>query len=189
VRLAEIASGATVLVSGGAGSVAHYAIQLAKRRGARIIATVSGDAKAAHARAAGADETVNYRTEDVGERIKKLTGGHGVDTVIELDLAANAKTYPAILRSHGTVVVYGTGAPESAIPGGWLMQNTTAIKLFLIYEIAPADRKAGIAELTELLAQGSLIHTVARRYPLDAIAAAHDACEKGEVMGNIVLDI
>ena len=57
--------GKTVLVTGGAGVVAHYAIQLAKWAGARVVTTVSSDAKAAHARAAGADVIVNYRTENV----------------------------------------------------------------------------------------------------------------------------
>jgi NADPH:quinone reductase len=68
VRLAQIGSETTVLIAGGAGSVAHYAIQLAKLRGARVITTISNDVKATHARAAGADQTINYRTEDVGER-------------------------------------------------------------------------------------------------------------------------
>jgi len=91
VRLAQIGSEATVLIAGGAGSVAHYAIQLAKLREARVITTVSNDVKATHARAAGVDETINYRTEDVGERVKALTDGRGVDALIEMDLSANAK--------------------------------------------------------------------------------------------------
>src|SRR5438094_588184 len=85
-----------VLVSGGAGAVGHYAIQLARMRGARVLATVSGDAKASHARAAGAESVINYRTEDVGARIRELTDGRGVDAVIEVDLTANAKLLPAI---------------------------------------------------------------------------------------------
>jgi NADPH2:quinone reductase len=79
------------MIVGGAGSVAHYAIQFAKMRGARVITTVSGPEKAAHARRAGAEEVVNYRTENVGQRVKTLTNGQGVDAVIELDLSANGK--------------------------------------------------------------------------------------------------
>lgn len=189
VRLAEIAPDTTVLITGGAGAVAHYAIQLARLRGARVITTVSNDAKAAHARAAGAGETINYRTEDVGERVKALTDGRGVDVLIEVDLSVNAKFYPAVLRPHSMVVVYGTSAPETALPGHWLMINSVTLRSFLVYELSAADREAGINELTELLERGRLEHAVARRLPLEAIAEAHEIVERGEVIGNVVLDI
>src|SRR6185312_7316052 len=90
IRVSGLQAGQTVLIQGGAGSVARYAIQFAKLRGSRVIATVSGEAKAAHAREAGADATVNYRQEDIGARVKELTQGHGVDAIIELDLTGNA---------------------------------------------------------------------------------------------------
>ena len=189
VRLAGIGPETTVLIAGGAGSVAHYAIQLAKLRGARVIATISNEVKATHARAAGADETVNYRTEDVGERVKALTSGRGVDALIEMDLSTNVRLYPAVLRPHSTVVVYGTSASETALPGHWLMINSVTLRFFLVYELPAADRAAGIDELTELLERGRLVHTVARRLPLEAIAEAHELVERGEVMGNVVLDV
>jgi NADPH:quinone reductase len=189
VRLAQIGQGTTVLIAGGAGSVAHYAIQLAKLRAARVITTVSNDAKAAHARRAGADETINYRTEDIGERVKALTDGQGVDALIEMDLSGNARFYPAVLRPHATVVVYGTSASETTVPNHWLMMNSITLRLFLVYELSAADRAAGLTELTELLEHGRLIHTVARRLPLEAIAEAHEIVERGEVMGNVVVDV
>ena len=189
VRLAQIGSETTVLIAGGAGSVAHYAIQLAKLRGARVITTISNDIKATHARRAGADETINYRTEDVGERVSALTDGRGVDALIEVDLSANAKLYPAVLRPHSTIVVYGTSASETTLPGHWLMLNSITLRLFLVYELSAADRAAAINELMELLEHGRLIHSVARRLPLEAIADAHEIVERGEVVGNVVLDI
>jgi NADPH2:quinone reductase len=73
VRLAELRPASTVMIVGGAGSVAHYAIQFAKMRGARVITTVSGPEKATHARKAGADEMINYRTENLGQRVKALS--------------------------------------------------------------------------------------------------------------------
>jgi NADPH2:quinone reductase len=189
VRLANIVPGAVVLVIGGAGSVAHYAIQFAKLRGAVVLSTVSNEAKAAHAKKGGADATINYRTEDVGERVKTLTAGRGVDAVIELDLNRNAKLYPAIARSHGRVVVYGMTAPEATLPALWMMQNTVALLPFLIYEISDADRAAGLAEVNRLMEAGKLQHTVAQQLPLERIADAHDIVERGETMGNVVLDI
>ena len=188
-RLAQPQRESVVLVSGGAGAVGHYAVQFAKARGARVLATVSGEAKAAHARGAGADTVINYRTEDVGARVKALTGGRGVDAVIEVDLTANAKLLPAVLRPHGVAVVYGTGAAEASIPASWLMLNGATLRLFLVYDISAADRAAVLDELDTLLAQGRLVHAVGQRFPLEAIAEAHEAVERGAVVGNVVLDI
>lgn len=189
VRLSEIGPGSAVLITGGAGSVAHYAIQLAKLRGANVITTVSGQAKAEHAKRAGADHVVNYRTDDVGARIKAITEGCGVAAVIELDLSSNAKLYPSILRPHARVVVYGMSASETTLPGLWLMQNSINLRFFLVYDMSEDDRVAGIDELTKLLGEERLIHTIGRRLPLDDIAEAHEILERGGVVGNVVLDI
>jgi NADPH2:quinone reductase len=112
-----------------------------------------------------------------------------VDALIEMDLSGNAGLYPAILRPHATIVVYGTSTSEAALPALWLMQNSITLRLFLVYELSPEDRAAALAELTDLLEHGRLIHTVARRLPLEAIAEAHEIVERGAVMGNVVLDI
>jgi NADPH2:quinone reductase len=189
VRLAGLRPGMQVLISGGAGSVGHYAIQMAKAREARVITTVSSHDKAEHAKRAGADVVINYREEDVGSRVKQETGGSGVDAVIEVDLSRNAQLYPSILRPHATVVVYGMSRNEALLPSLWLMQNSITLRLFLIYEISASERQASIDELTELLQSGRLAHTIARRLPLQAIAEAHEILESGDVMGNIVLDI
>lgn len=189
IRLAEVKAGMTLLIAGGAGAVAYYAIQLAKLRGAHVVTTVSSDAKAGQAKEAGADATINYRSEDVGERVRSFTDGRGLDAVIEMDLTRNAKLYPSLLRPHATVVVYGMSALESTLPGQWLMINSITLRLFLIYDISAADRAAGIAELTQLLEAGKLKHSVARRLPLTEVAAAHDMIEAGEVIGNVVLEI
>ena len=179
----------TVLIAGGAGSVAHYAIQLAKLRGARVLTTVSSAEKAAHARAAGADAIINYREEDVGERVKALTDGRGVDAIIEMDLSRNAGYYPNVLRPFATVAVYGMSANEATLPSLWLMQNNINLRFLFIYEISAEDRAAGIGELSELLAANRLTHTIARRLPLADIAEAHNMVEQGKLIGNIVLDI
>jgi len=189
VRLAQLEPDAIVLIVGGAGAVAQYAIQLAKLRGARVVTTVSSEAKAEHARRVGADDIINYRTEDVEHRVKILTGGRGVDAVIEMDLNSNASHYPSILRAHGTVIVYGMSATEATLPSLWMMHNSITLRLFLIYDISDNDRRAGIAELVDLLKQGRLVHTICRRLPLEEIASAHELVERGDVMGNVVLDI
>jgi NADPH2:quinone reductase len=189
VRQANLQPGMRVLVAGGAGSVGHYAIQFAKRKGAVVLTTVSGDAKAAHAQAAGADHVINYRSEDVGARVKALTEGHGVDAVIEMDFTANFPLYPACVRPRGTIVVYGMGKTEVTLPTFWFMRNQVALKFVYIYEISEEDRAAGLRELDALLREGALKHTVAQRLPLADVARAHDIVEQGGVIGNVVLDI
>ncbi|MDP8917828.1 MAG: zinc-binding dehydrogenase, partial [Pseudomonadota bacterium] len=89
--------GQIILVAGGAGAVGHYAIQMAKLLGAaQVIATVSSAEKEGHARAAGADAVINYRTEAVPDRVREITGGHGIDRVVEVDIAGNGSLLPKI---------------------------------------------------------------------------------------------
>jgi NADPH:quinone reductase len=87
------------------------------------------------------------------------------------------------------VVIYGMSAGEATVPSMWLMQNSIILRFFLVYELQEADRAAGIAELTALLEAGKLSHTIAQRLPLAEIAEAHDMVERGDVIGNVVLDI
>ncbi len=189
VRLASPKPGTTVLVAGGAGSVGHYAIQMAKARGATVIASASSPAKAQHATAAGADHVFDYRSSDFAGQVQAATGGAGVDAVIEVNLTANAALYPGVLKAHGISVVYGITGAEATLPTLWLMQNSIALKFFMIYDIPQADRDAALAEMDALLRTRRLRHTVALRLPLSDIAQAHDIVERGEVMGHVLLDI
>lgn len=183
-------AGQSVLVAGGAGAVGHYAIQFAKRLGAaQVIATVSSPAKAAHAMAAGADICINYRDEDVAARVNSLTGGLGVDRVIEVDLAANAVLLPRIVKQDGLCVTYGSGAAQMVLPFGPMIMSGAAIRFFIVYELSAAARAECEAVLARMLAQGGLIHAIAAYLPLAECAAAHELVEAGTAMGNVVLQI
>jgi NADPH2:quinone reductase len=189
VRKSNLAPGMDVLIAGGAGAVGHYAVQLAKRAGARVVTTVSSPGKREHAASAGPDEIVDYRREDIVERVQAFTSGRGVDVVIDLDLATNAKAYPRLLRPHGAAVVYGTSSNDAVIPSLWLMRNSIELRFLLIYDIGAQDRRAGIAALTDLMKGQELRHTVAATLPLERIADAHELGESGSAVGNIVLTI
>lgn len=181
--------GQTILISGGAGAVGNYAIQIAKQKGLRVLTTVSTDAKADFARAAGADEVINYKTDDIGLRVMQMTNGAGVDAIIELDIAMNAPIIPHTLKPHGTVVIYGYSSPAAPLPLQWLLQNSATLRFFLVYELSNKERQAAITGLTALLKENRLMHTVAQRFSLSDIVAAHQAVESGAVMGNVVIDI
>jgi NADPH2:quinone reductase len=177
----------TLLIAGGAGAVAHYAIQFAKARGATVIATVSSAEKAKVAREAGADHTIDYKTENVGERVAALTKG-GVDVVIEVDLTANAHLVPSVLRPRGTLVVYGTG-PQAQFPASFCLQNNITVKFLLVYELTADERARAIADITRMLEANTLKHNVAKTFPLSDIVAAHECVEQGRAIGNVVIQI
>jgi len=187
VAVAGADKGRTILVTGGAGGVGHYAIQFAKARGATVLTTTSSEAKAKLALAAGADHVIDYKRENVGERVMAITNKAGVDAVVEMDLAANAKLYPTCLHARSEVVVYGTGSAEAAIPAQFLLVNAAAIKFIFVYELTPAERAAAISAINRMLDNNTLINNVALTMPLHDIVAAHEAVEQGKAMGNVVV--
>ncbi|MGX1790515.1 NADPH:quinone reductase [Bosea sp. NPDC055332] len=187
VELAGAESGATLLVSGGAGSVSQYAIQVAKSRGATVITTISSPDKAMVAREAGADHCIDYRHEDVGGRIAEITGGHGVDAIIEMNLSANAGLIAAALRPKGRVIVYGTDA-EATIPAFACLVNSVTLRFFLIYQLDAEQRDLAVAGVTDALEQGRMTSRIGPTFTLAETAAAHEAVERGTI-GNVVVTI
>jgi len=181
-------AGATVFVPAGAGAVGNYAIQFAKARQAQVITSVSSETKAALARQAGADHIINYKNEDLPQRIGELTGGRGVDAILEVDLGAGAKYWPRILRPHGAVVVYGTSAPEHVIPAGFCLTNNIRIRFILVYEMSAAEIDSAVAAITKMLTEGRLVHNIALTLPLEQIVKAHEAVEHG-AGGKVVLQV
>ncbi len=187
VAVSGAAPGRTILVAGGAGAVGHHAVQFAKATGATVIATVSSAIKAEAAHAAGASHTIDYKHENVGDRVMAITGKHGVDAVIELDIAANAKLLPQVLSSRGKVVVYGTGAMEAAVPLFFFLRNAIALQFIYVYELDPAERAAALGAITRALEAGTLATNIGGTFPLADIVAAHETVEQGNVLGNVVV--
>jgi NADPH2:quinone reductase len=190
VRVDGGVEGKTVLVTGGAGAVGHYAVQMSKLLGARkVIATVSNAEKAALAQQAGADVTINYRTEDVATRSAQVTHNEGVDRVIDMDLAANIGSAMAALKPGGDIVVYGSGRPEIPVPFLPAILKQVRVRFFIVYNLNAADRAAALEQLTQWLEQGRLLHNIAARLPLDRIVEAHELVESGKAVGNVVVEV
>jgi NADPH2:quinone reductase len=182
--------GQRVLVAGGAGAVGHYAVQFARLLGARqVLTTVSSPEKAALALAAGADVAVNYRTENVVERVKAETQGDGIDRVIEMDIAANAAVDMEVVRPGGQWVVYGSGARQFTLPFFPMVSRNFAVRFFIVYNLNDKDRRRAIAILDDFLRRDALQHNIGLKLPLASIAEAHVAVEGGAVTGNVVLSI
>jgi len=180
--------GETVLVTGAAGAVGHYAAQMAKLGGATVIATVSSPEKARHAEAAGVDAVVNYRSEDVAERIMALTEGRGVDRVVEVELGGNLPTTLKVLKAHGTAIGYATAAlGEPKLPFRELMFRCLTVKGMALPNTPIAQRRAAQDDITRWCTEGKLVHTVAGPWPLAETATAHEVVEQGGKHGTAVV--
>ena len=168
--------GQTVLVHGGAGAVGHAAVQLARRGGAHVIATVSSAAKGEIAAEAGAHVVVDYTAEGAVDAIKSAARA-GVDRIIEVDLTRNLDLDMAVMVPGGVIVTYAADAADPAMPVRTLMTRNATLRFVLVYGFPPALLAAGIADVTAALEAGDLRPLPVVRFPLADIAAAHDAVQ------------
>jgi len=183
-------AGRTVLVTGGAGAVGCYAVQLARLAGARVLTTVSTPDKAAIARDCGADVVINYRDEDVAARVMEATDGRGVDRVVEVDLAANIAVTDRVLARNGVLAAYSTMFdPTPRVPVQSLMFRSAVIRLVAMQTVPMAIKVAAAAAIRDWCAAGALRHPRSSVLPLDAIADAHELVESGRVVGKVVLAV
>ena len=182
--------GRTVLVTGGAGAVGFYAIQLAKWGGARVLATVSSTEKAAVATRAGADEVINYKSEDVAARVLAATGGAGVDHVVEVDFGANLATTLAVIKTGGSIATYASmGAPQPVLPFYQIMPKNLTVLWVLVYDMPAQAMVEAARDVHAWLASGRAVHQIARTFPLEALVDAHLAVESGQEIGKVIVAV
>lgn len=183
-------TGQTVLVTGGAGAVGHYAIQLARWGGAKVIATVSGPEKAKAAEAAGAHAVVNYRDGDVAAAILAANQGKPVDRVVEVEFGGNLPVTSAVIGEGGVIAAYGSMADaEPKLPFYPLMFRNVTLRMLIVYLLSPPDRARMLARLGAALEEGALSHAIAATFDLADSAKAHEAVESGKLIGNAVITI
>jgi NADPH2:quinone reductase len=182
-------AGQTILVQGGAGAVAGYAVQLARHRGARVVATVSSDAKAALARSLGAEAAIDYTAGNAIEALKAAAPG-GFDRIVEVDFGANIAVDAEIIRPHGVIASYSsTRVRAPVLPYYPLQFKAVTIRCVQGMLLTEAQRDAGVAELTRLMQAGKLNHPTPHIFPLSRIADAHAALEGGPVIGKVLVHV
>jgi NADPH2:quinone reductase len=184
---------ASVLVVGAAGGIGSALVQLAKVAGMTVIGTVSTDEKAAFARAMGADHVINYKRQSVPQETLALTGGLGVDLVLDHAGGPALTEFLAVLANWGTLVSYNA---LSAMPDKDLLSemrahvgNSPAVRCFSFhsYDHDPEGRRRLMRAVIELLAKGAIRPAIGARFNLGEVRRAHALVEAGTALGKIVM--
>lgn len=188
---AQIQPGETLLVLGAAGGTGLSAVEVGKLMGAKVIAAASSDEKLALCRAHGADETINYSTEDLRERIRTLTDGRGVDVVYDPVGGPYSEIALRSMAWKGRLLVIGfTAGDIPKLPLNLaLLKGCSIVGVFHggFQRNEPQAYQAQMEELFDLFAQGKLKPAITARYPLERAAdALRDVAER-RVTGKIVL--
>lgn len=179
-------TGTTVLVAGGAGAVGHFAIELAKHAGARVVTTVSSPEKAELAARAGADHVVDYTAGDAIEQVRALVDR--VERVVEVNLTANLALDLAVAGPGTVVVTYAAGGQDPTLPVRACMSANLVLRFVLLYRVPRAALDQAVADINGALAAGALSELPVHRFALDDVAAAHEAVEGGAV-GKVIVDL
>jgi NADPH2:quinone reductase len=185
----HLKSGETVLVQAGAGAVGVAAIQLAKRAGATVLATASSDARLERLKPFGLDHGINYGRDDVVEQVMKLTGGKGVDLVVDPVGGPTLQASILALGYRGRISLVGQAGREptkvdvSSLMGG----NRSLTGVFLGAEIMTDRVHDMIQQLIDEAARGELQVLIDRTFPLSEAAAAHAYIESRQAVGRVLL--
>lgn len=182
-------AGKTVVVTGGAGDVGRYAVQFAKLGGATVLSTVSSEEKAALATSAGADHAINYRTENVVERVLEITGGRKLQRIVEVEFGGNLPTSKQILATGGTIASYASQAvPEPTLPFYELMYQSIVLRHVLVFQLPRELKEQAIKKISDWLAEGKLSHHLGPRFPLAETTGAHQTVEQG-ALGKVIVEV
>ena len=178
--------GQSVLISGGAGSVAHNAIQLAKWGGARVIATAS-PGSFDRVKDAGADHVLDYSAPDLAKQISAIDP-NGIDRAVEVEFGLNAGLLGRVMRPSGTIAAYGSALEMNpAFPFGPYLFKAITVDIVLVYILKPEQRSLAITKLHDAFAHGALSPAVHKIYPLQDCIKAHEQIERGGRSGAVLL--
>ena len=184
----------TILIHAGAGGVGHVAIQLAKRKGARVLTTIRGEDKQKLVKHFGADEVIDYRSDDFVKKANEMTGGDGVDVIFDTISGETFKKSLNCLAYRDEIVTLLDPNTDTA----WKEARLRNIKM--IFELMLTPMVSGLSAArrhqVEILDQcgqwidnGELQLVLSQSFPLADAAKAHTAIESGHTMGKIALEI
>ena len=187
----ELAEGETMLILGAGGNVGLSAVELGKLMGARVIAAASTEEKLDLCRERGADETINYATENLKERAKELTDGKGVDVVYDCVGGDYAEQALRAIGWAGRFLVIGFTAGIPSIPLNLTLLKSCQIVGVFYGAMTARDPELAAAvsnELIELTSSGKLTPHVSGRYPLEQAGEAMRSMMDRKALGKVVVE-
>jgi tumor protein p53-inducible protein 3 len=192
--LGQLSSGNVVLIHAAASGVGSAALQLAKLRGARVIASAGSNEKLEWLRTLGADRTLNYRSEDLVAVCAEETGGRGVDVILDFVGASYAERHQRCLAEAGRWIVIGLlGGAEAQLDLGIVLRRRLQILGLVMRSRSVADKSAIVERFRSRFwgefAAGRLRPIIDRVYPWGEVRAAHERMERNENRGKIVLAV
>jgi putative PIG3 family NAD(P)H quinone oxidoreductase len=190
--VANIQPGQVLLVHGGSSGIGTMAIQLAKAVGARVAVTAGSREKLDFCASLGADFLVNYREEDFVERVRKLSGGHGADVILDNMGAKYLARNVDVLAPGGRLVTIGLmGGRTAELDLGTLLSKRGAVIATSLRSRPPTEKAAIVAAVREhvwpLIEAGEVRPVIHSRHPLEHAAEAHREMEASGHIGKILL--
>ena len=183
-------AGKSILITGGAGRVGHYAIQWARQAGANVIASASNDEDVAACKTAGASQVVNHRDNQFATAVLDANKGIPLDRVIDVEFGANLQTSISVCRVGGTIVTYSSAAiPNPEIPFYQMMYKDLVLRFVIVYAMPESAKEAAIGDIQKGLEKNLLQHRIAASAPLNEIVKANQLVETGKIRGCVVLTI
>ena len=183
-------AGQTILVTGGAGRVGHYAIQWAQQAGAMGIARASNADGALSSEKAGASHVVNHRDDDVVGQIMAASNGQAIDRVVDVEFGSNLATSVEVLKIGGVIATYSsTQVPEPKLPFFSMMYKDMTVRALIVYAMPESAKQQAILDIDKALRADSLQHRIAATFPLSEIVASNELVEQGSIRGAVVLTI
>ena len=183
-------AGQTVLVTGGAGRVGHYAVQWASQAGATVIASASNDTDRAVCESAGAKFVVNHRETDLVDQIMSATDGEPVDRIVDVEFGSNLPTNVEVIKLGGVIATYSsTQIPEPRLPFFQMMYKDLTVRTIIVYAMPEEAKQQAIADIEQALSGDTLQHRIAETLPLADIIRANEVIEQGSIRGAVILNI
>lgn len=177
-----------VLVTGGGGAVGNYAVQLAAWGGAKVIATASPGWRYDDALAAGAAHVLDRTAPDLARRCRELTGGHGVDRIVDVDFGANLAWTKDAVALNGVIAAYATrGNSAPVVPFRELMLKNVTLRAVLLPTSTIEGRRQAQSDILRWLQEAPRLHRTVGPFPLAETVAAHLAVEAGGKRGTVVV--
>ncbi|WP_411906814.1 zinc-binding dehydrogenase [Rhizobium mayense] len=152
---------------------------------------MSCEQQAEVARAAGADLVLNRHGEDVSERVRSATGGHGVDRIVDVDISGNIDVASACLARNGVVSAYSTESPDAklTIPFFPALLGGFSFRFVYVHTMPESAMRQAAEEVSACAASGACARRIGQTYAFDEVVEAHELQESGKAVGEVLLRI